>query len=196
MTSLTRSSITGLCHPRRSERSFTSSSSAVDRILHADQSGSIISIESIDLDLCLGFLPSRSSSTVDLSDRSPSVLEKSLLQAQLKRALSCNDTMEATIKRLRTETDHSIDDLRAKNEVKLFVRHSSWTRDPWWSVVRTWSSRNTSETRGWIERSLQQSNDCRVGTKDQKLGKRETRVETSISTGRILRSTRSIHPRI
>jgi len=52
MTSLTRSSITGLYHPKRSLDSIGSSSSlirpkisAVDRLLQADKSGGIYSIK-------------------------------------------------------------------------------------------------------------------------------------------------------
>ncbi|CAF1022108.1 unnamed protein product [Adineta steineri] len=72
----------------------------------------------------LGFVPSntlmnssRSFSNIDLSNSSSSsYLEQTVLQAQIKRAISCNETMEASIKRLRSESQNSLDDLKNKNE--------------------------------------------------------------------------------
>lgn len=146
MTSLIRSSITGLYHPKRSLdriRSSSSSSvtdnpnsslstpmktSAIDRILHADKSGGIYQLNHLIINIySLGFLPtdsssnsSRSFSNIDLSNSSASSLEQSVLEAQIKRANSCNETMEATIKRLRTESQNSTEDLINKNEVNFF----------------------------------------------------------------------------
>ncbi|CAF1010240.1 unnamed protein product [Adineta steineri] len=60
---------------------------------------------------------SRSFSNIDLSNSSSSsYLEQTVLQAQIKRAISCNETMEASIKRLRSESQNSLDDLKNKNE--------------------------------------------------------------------------------
>ena len=123
MTSMTRSSITGLYHPKPSRTSLGSPSpslslldhqslemktSAVRRLLYADQSGERNSL-----------------STVDLSKTSSSTLEQSVVQAQLKRAISCNEVMEASMKRLRTETQNAIDDLRDKNEVSTNIFYSN-----------------------------------------------------------------------
>ncbi|CAF1623276.1 unnamed protein product [Adineta ricciae] len=114
MTTMTRSSITGLYHPKPSRTSLGSPSpslslldhqnsemktSAVRRLLYADQSGEMNSL-----------------SCVDLSKTSSSTLEQSVVQAQLKRTISCNEVMEASMKRLRAETQNTIDDLRDKNE--------------------------------------------------------------------------------
>ena len=44
-------------------------------------------------------------------------MEKSILEVQIKRALSSNDLVEKTIKRIRTEADSSIEDLRNQNQV-------------------------------------------------------------------------------
>lgn len=119
MTSMTRSSITGLYHPKPSRTSLGSPSpslslldhqtsqmktSAVRRLLYADQSGEMHSLSCVDL--------SKTSSS--------STLEQSVVQAQLKRAISCNEVMEASMKRLRTETQNTIDDLRDKNEVSNY----------------------------------------------------------------------------
>lgn len=76
----------------------------------------------------LGFLPSdslinssRSYSNLDLSNSSSSSsLDRSVLEAQIKRAISCNETMEASIKRIRNEAQNSAEDLINKNEVKYF----------------------------------------------------------------------------
>ncbi|CAF1521138.1 unnamed protein product [Rotaria sp. Silwood1] len=122
MNSLRRSPITGLYHPRTTIYSLSNSSltdnqsssslkrktSTVDRILYADKSGFLPS-ESYSCS-------SRSQSNVDLS-KSLSSLDQSILEAQVKRALSCNETMEATIKRIRTEGLYSIKDLINQNEV-------------------------------------------------------------------------------
>ncbi len=137
MTSLIRSSITGLYHPKRRLDSIESSltdnqrvkTSAVDRILNADKSGEIYQLINRIIHLYfLGFLPtvssinsSRSSSNLDLSNSSS--IERSVLEAQIKRANSCNETMEASIKRLRTESQNSMDDLISKNEVKSSINH-------------------------------------------------------------------------
>ncbi len=137
MTSLIRSSITGLYHPKRRLDSIGSSltdnqrmkTSAVDRILNADKSGEIYQLINRIIHLYfLGFLPtvssinsSRSSSNLDLSNSSS--IERSVLEAQIKRANSCNETMEASIKRLRTESQNSMDDLISKNEVKSSINH-------------------------------------------------------------------------
>jgi hypothetical protein len=143
MTSLTRSSITGLYHPKRSLDSIGSSltdnqssirikTSAIDRFLHADKSGGIYQLNNLIINIffSLGFLPtdslinsSRSFSNVDLSNSSSSSssLEKSVLETQIKRANSCNQTMEASIKRLRSEAQYSMEDSINKNEVNIFL---------------------------------------------------------------------------
>jgi hypothetical protein len=149
MTSLTRSSITGLYHPKRSVASMGSSSSlssidnetspsptrlkisAVDRILHADKSGWIYQLNECLINIYfLGFLPSdslinssRSLSNIDLSNSTSSSLERSVLEAQVKRAISCNETMQASMKRLRSESQNSMEDLTSKNEVNCSLNH-------------------------------------------------------------------------
>jgi hypothetical protein len=134
MTSMTRSSITGLYHPKRSIDSIGSLSSssqslsptkisAIDRILHADKSGGIDQLNNYTINISFpGFLPinsSRSFPNLNLSNSSSTSLEQSVLQAQLKRVISCNETMNTSIKRLRTETKNSMEDLRDKNEVGI-----------------------------------------------------------------------------
>ena len=112
MTTLTRSSITGLHHPKRSFESLDSSltnkknCSSLDRILNADKSSADSSINT-----------SRSCSSLNLS-----TIDQSILETQLKRANSCNETLEASLKRLRSETENTIEDLTAKNLVKSTLR--------------------------------------------------------------------------
>ncbi|UJR13539.1 hypothetical protein I4U23_000553 [Adineta vaga] len=127
MTSMTRSSITGLYHPKCSRTSLGSplpslslsdhqnsqmKTSTMHRILYADKSDGMNSLIN----------SSRSYSNLDLSNTSSSssssssTVDQSVLEAQLKRAISCNGVMEASIKRLRTETRNSIEDLRDKND--------------------------------------------------------------------------------
>jgi hypothetical protein len=144
MTSLTRSSITGLYHPKRSVASMgsspnlsltdsQSSTSAIDRILHADKSGRIYRLNKLLMNIYLsGFLPteslinsSHSLSNLDLSNASSFSLERSVLEAQVKRANSCNETMQASIKRLRTESQNSMEDLMTKNEVNHSINNFS-----------------------------------------------------------------------
>lgn len=67
---------------------------------------------------------SRSSSTLNLSSPSSSSLNQSILETQLKRANSSNETLEASLKRLRTETQNTIEDFQEKNEVDLLCRFS------------------------------------------------------------------------
>ncbi len=122
---MTRSSITGLYHPKRSIDSIGSLSSssqslsptkisAIDRILHADKSGGIDQLNNYTINIS-----SRSFPNLNLSNSSSTSLEQSVLQAQLKRVISCNETMNTSIKRLRTETKNSMEDLRDKNEVGI-----------------------------------------------------------------------------
>lgn len=111
MTTLTRSSITGLHHPKRSFESLDSSltnkksCSSLDRILNADKSNADSLINT-----------SRSCSSLNLSS-----IDQSILETQLKRANSCNETLEASLKRLRSETENTIEDLTAKNLVKSII---------------------------------------------------------------------------
>ncbi|CAF1204405.1 unnamed protein product [Adineta steineri] len=113
MTSMTRSSITGLYHPNcslaNSGSSIRTKTSSIDCLLNADKSGFVPSNTLMN--------SSRSFSNIDLSNSSSSsYLEQTVLQAQMKRAISCNETMEASIKRLRGESQNSLDDLKNKNE--------------------------------------------------------------------------------
>jgi hypothetical protein len=77
---------------------------------------------------------------VDLSSISSSSLEQSVFQAQLKRATSCNEAMQASLKRLRTESQNTIEDLKDKNEVSSSVFRDV-NRLFFFLVVRTLSSR-------------------------------------------------------
>ncbi|CAF4219148.1 unnamed protein product, partial [Adineta steineri] len=108
---MTRSSITGLYHPNcslaNSGSSIRTKTSSIDCLLNADKSGFVPSNTLMN--------SSRSFSNIDLSNSSSS-LEQTVLQAQIKRAISCNETMEASIKRLRSESQNSLDDLKNKNE--------------------------------------------------------------------------------
>jgi len=133
MTSMTRSSITGLYHPKRSIDSIGSLSSSsspdnqslsqtIDRILHADKSGGIDQLNKCTINISFpGFLPINSlvNSSRSFPNSSSISLEQSVLQAQLKRVISCNEAMNTSIKRLRTETKNSMEDLRDKNEVGI-----------------------------------------------------------------------------
>lgn len=59
---------------------------------------------------------SRSCSNLNLSS-----IDQSILETQLKRANSCNETLEASLKRVRSETENTIEDLTTKNQVEITV---------------------------------------------------------------------------
>ena len=73
-------------------------------MLHADRTDGLIN-------------SSRSLSSIDLTTGTSPSLEQAVLQAQIKRATSSNEAMQASLKRLRTESQYTIEDLKEKNEV-------------------------------------------------------------------------------
>lgn len=75
----------------------------------------------------LGFLPKECDLSSDATCDFSVSFEKSLLEAQIKRVVSSNEAMESTVKRIRTEANHSVEDLRRKNEVSSLGKYSSST---------------------------------------------------------------------